>query len=82
MLYYKMHYEAFNNLVLKVTLFHQSKCLNHLQKNIDQFHELIAVYDICNAIDGIHISLVDLPNKKMTLVMTNFFNIFFHNIVM
>jgi hypothetical protein len=59
-----MHYEAFNNLVLKVTLFHQSKCLNHLQKNIDQFHELIGVYDICGVIDGIHISLVDLSNKK------------------
>jgi len=74
MLYYRMHYEAFNNLVLKLTLFHQSKCLNHLQKNIDQFHELIGVYNICGAIDGIHISLVDLPNKKITLVVIIFFN--------
>lgn len=30
---------------------------DHLQKDIDQFHELITVYNICGAIDSTHISL-------------------------
>jgi len=55
----------------------------HLKDIIVHFENLIGIPNICGTIDGIHIPLVDLPNKKITLVIGDFFNRKkFHNIVL
>jgi hypothetical protein len=45
-----------------------------LQKNINHFHDLISLFNICKAIHGIHIPLASLPNKIKTIVVSDFFN--------
>ncbi len=55
----------------------------HLKDIIARFENLIGIPNICGTIDGIHIPLADLPNKKITLVIDDFFNRkTFHNIVL
>ncbi len=55
----------------------------HLHKIIACFCDIMGISNICKAIDGTHISLFDLPNKRMTFVASDLFNgIFFHNIVL
>lgn len=55
----------------------------HLHKIIACFHDIMGMFNICEAIDGTHISLTDLPNKRMTFVASDRFNkFFFHNIVL
>jgi hypothetical protein len=50
----------------------------HLHKIIDYFCDIMGIFNICEAIDGTHISLFDLPNKRMTFVASDLFNrIFF-----
>jgi len=46
----------------------------HLKDIIVCFENLICISNICGTIDGIHIPLADLPNKKITLVIGDFFN--------
>ncbi len=45
---------------------------DHLQKNIDNFHDLIDMFNICGAIDGTHIPLASFPHKRVTLVANDF----------
>jgi hypothetical protein len=45
-----------------------------LKDIIARFKDLIGILNICGAIDGIHIPLVDFPNKKVTLIVGDFFN--------
>ncbi len=47
---------------------------DHLLHIIQQFQELIGLLNICNIIDGTHISLLEMPNKRYTLVMSNYYN--------
>ncbi len=47
---------------------------DRLPKIIDCFHDLTGLLNICAAIDGIHIPLVSLPNKRMTVTTNDFFN--------
>jgi len=49
----------------------------------DRLQKIIDHANICAAIDGIHIPLASLPNKRMTLTANDFFNRKkFHSIVM
>jgi len=55
----------------------------HLHKIFACFCDIMGISTICEAIDGTHISLTDLPNKRMTFVASDLFNrTFFHNIVL
>jgi hypothetical protein len=137
--YYRISFETFSNLLLKLTLFFQSHCVNlvrpqveirkivaivnymlahgnsatHMadqfnvrtstigkyvdiecdvscdknklfdkyisipssdRKIIDHFHDLASLPNICGAINGTHISLASLPDKRMTFVVSDFFN--------
>jgi len=46
----------------------------HLKDIIAHFKDLIDIPNICGAIDGTHIPLVDFPSKKGTLIVGDFFN--------
>jgi len=48
-----------------------SQCLKDI---IVCFENLMCTPNICEAIDGIHILLVDLPSKRITLASAYFFN--------
>ncbi len=55
----------------------------HLKDVIVCFENLIGIPNICGAIDGIHILLANLPSKKVTLAIGDFFNRKkFHSIVL
>ncbi len=41
---------------------------------IHQFKELIDLWNICGAIDGTHISLVERPSIKYTFVVSYYYN--------
>jgi hypothetical protein len=52
-------------------------------KIIVYFCDIMGISNICEAIDGTHISLTNLLNKRMIFVASDFFNgILFHNIVL
>ncbi len=54
-----------------------------LKDIIARFENLTCVPNICGVIDGIHIPLADLPSKKITLAIGEFFNRKkFHSIVL
>jgi hypothetical protein len=42
---------------------------------IQEFKKFTSLPNICGLIDGIHIPLVDLQSKKVTLAQSDFFNI-------
>ncbi len=46
----------------------------HLHKIITHFHDFVtSIPNTYGAIDGTHIPLIDLPNKRMTLVANDFY---------
>ena len=56
---------------------------DHLQGIINDFEELTGLLNICGAIDGIHIPLVECPSKRITLAESDFYNRKkFHSIVL
>jgi hypothetical protein len=55
----------------------------HLKNVITHFENFTCIPNVCGAIDLTHILLVDLPSKKVTLVISDFFNKKkFHSIVL
>jgi hypothetical protein len=46
----------------------------HLKDIMAHFKDLTDIPNICGAIDGTHILLVDFPSKKGTLIVGDFFN--------
>ena len=56
---------------------------DHLQRIINDFEELTGLFNICKAIDGTHIPLLEHPCKIITLAPSDFFNKKkFHSIVL
>jgi hypothetical protein len=56
---------------------------DHLLHIIQQFEDLTCLPNICGAIDGTHILLVERPNKRYTIAIVDYYNIKgFHNIVL
>jgi hypothetical protein len=47
---------------------------NQLRLMIQELKKLTSLLNICGLIDGIHIPLIDLQNKKVTLAQSDFFN--------
>ncbi len=47
---------------------------DHLLHLLQQFQELTGLLNICGIIDGTHISLVEMPNKRYILVLSNYYN--------
>jgi hypothetical protein len=45
-----------------------------LKDIIVHFENLTGILNICGAINGTHIPLVNLPSKKVTLAINDFFN--------
>jgi hypothetical protein len=55
----------------------------HLNNIITHFENLTCIPKVCGALDRTHILLADLPSKKVTLVISDFFDRKkFHNIVL
>jgi hypothetical protein len=46
----------------------------HLLGIIDQFEKFISLPNICGAIDGTDIPLVERPSKRYTFVMLDYYN--------
>ncbi len=70
-----------NKLFTKYINISLGECLH---KIITHFHDFVTcIPNIYGAIDGTPIPLIDLPDKRMTLVASDFCNrIFFNSIVM
>jgi hypothetical protein len=46
----------------------------HLMNIIACFEDITSIFNICRVIDGIHIPFANLPLKKITLAIGDFFN--------
>jgi hypothetical protein len=57
--------------LINTLVFFLSQCLKDI---IVCFENLICIPNICEAIDGTHIPLVDLLSKRVTLAIGDFFN--------
>ncbi len=58
-------------LISKYINIPSSQCLKDI---IVRFENFTCIPNICETIDGIHIPLADLPNKRVKLVIDDFFN--------
>ena len=47
---------------------------DHLHRIINDFEELTGLPNICRAIDGTHIPLMERPSKRITLAKSDFYN--------